>query len=372
MIHLDKVPQQAPNWMNTDKFSAQGSLKLKITRAVNTFIFTYAFSTPTVRKFVKLPKICILGHYITILLTARKILEVIAGFLSYKATHISQSLVKELGETAYKTLEEKGFIVKKVPLLLSGASYEGTVVVAKEFFNSSVCTVHARGINKCVEMEMVKLAEKDHSFGSYSIFVNGPSVGFSSGLPTSNQIPAPIQAAIQYAENELKAKSIIVLGHSFGGGFGIIGLARHLILMQNKGHIALEKSEENNKIRYLAISHCTFSDFISIAALTRSRILKPVFTLIGYQLDNVEASRIISEANVPHIVIQGKNGSDSIIPDAVSLATVLKQKEITTNKFFITSEEITHTASVPLPDNEQTQVDTFIRKFINKEDLLIV
>jgi len=351
---LSHVPPSTsePIWKQVDNFYAESALQDKVQRLVNSLIFAYAFSAPVLDRVAKLPKVFITLRHIALLLATRKTLAVVAGYITYEATCIPKYQIAEFASKAQKKLHEKKLFTKSVTLHLSGTSYEAMIVIAPKFFNSKICTIHACGINKPFQQEMYKLAMRDITFESYSLFINGPSVGNSSGLPTSNQIIGASQSGIQHAEKILQAKSIIVCGHSFGGGFGPIGLSRHLT-----------QQTKREDISYLPISLCTFSDLKSIAALTRTKLLDPVFTTLGLQLDNIEAARIFSEAQVQHIVVQGEQGSDPIIPDAVSLATVLKKQEITTYKTFIVSKKIGHGRD--LPKKTQEKLDKAIKAFID-------
>lgn len=104
-------------------------------------------------------------------------------------------------------------------------------------------------------------------------------------------------------------------------------------------------------IRYLVISDRSFSRLATVAGAITHQLVKPIFYLVGLELDGVAAARKLSHLNIEQMIIQhisgGGAGNDGVIPDNASLAYELHKGSTLKHKTFLESKSIEHNDFLP-------------------------
>lgn len=199
---------------------------------------------------------------------------------------------------------------------------------------------------------------------------NGPGAGRSGGWPTSYSAQAGQEAGLQFLEKVIKAQKILFCGISYGGGAQAEAILNH---------------QFDEKIKYVVWSDRTFSTLSNAAsaiveqvAYCLSLIVKPLFFLLGIELNGVAAAKKLEDLKIPHIITQNnltsannqilirycsEKGTDDVIPNQASLAVGLKQvgMENSDRLTCYGSEKVDH--NNPLPSEIGVLVERDLRDF---------
>ncbi|MEM7175572.1 MAG: hypothetical protein AAF443_06580 [Chlamydiota bacterium] len=208
------------------------------------------------------------------------------------------------GYHATQRLQQAGFIVKHVVLERDGIRYSGLLIGHKTTITNGNWALQATG-NACpIELiyyrgqtaaECVAHAYFNHAFNT--LLINGPSVGRSQGHATPESMGQTQELGIQFLATALKAKSLILAGHSLGGA--AIGLA-------------INQHEFKPEITYMVIRQMTFdraSHVCSCFAATyiSAKIEHFINWLVrwaGCEMDSVKASKKLKALGICEIIIR--------------------------------------------------------------------
>lgn len=257
-------------------------------------------------------------------------------------------------------LEKKGYIVREITIVATSSSfggykisYHGVIVTKASTRDNGNWCIHAFGNGMSIEdglLGTVKEAPSDCNL----LFVNGPSVGKSQGWPTRFQLGAGFEAGLQFLEEKVGAKKILMKGHSLGGGMMSEAILQHKFV---------------EGVQYMSISDRTFSRLSDVVGALVSPVVAVVFRIAGADLDNIEASKKLSHLGIPHVIIQhvnGKKDTDGVIPDNVSLSNALHEEGTLENKIFLESSKITHNGA--LPDKSQEELTRILEDFFSQRE----
>lgn len=338
-----------PIWKNEFDFQAKATLSEKIGHIFNCFLaIGFVCRVFLGKRCWKVPK---LMHTAMTLLIVRKALAILSGFYIYEATRLDKTHLRDKEEEVQQELKSNGLNYEGVCLDKLGIAYAAARVTHADIQSNQVWALHAVGVSDAMELHVKSIAEKNKTLGINTLIINGPQVVNSGGLPSRYHLGAAYEAGLQYLEKVIKANKIILHGYSFGGGTLAEAVLNHDFTF----------GKEHN-ISYLFISDRTFSDLQSIAAHRTYRLVASVLNLVDMQLDGMACAKRLTDLNIRHIIIQGEQDSDLVIPDCVSLAKALKDKGIVQNKVLITSQEIEH--GKPLPNKIDEALKLEIEQFV--------
>lgn len=264
--------------------------------------------------------------FTSLVLAARKVISIAIGYIIYPVA--AESLLKD-----YKIArEDAGKNLKWVnPITLSknGVNYEGFLVASdiKNLTNGD--WVQVAGGNGSVAEESLNLLPGAFN-GKNILFINGPGVGRSSGVPTSYNMGAAQEAGLQFLEDVVKAKKILLYGLSLGGGAQAKAISMHTF---------------KKDVGYMVWSDRTFDKLSNAASAMVTCLAKPAFFILGIELDGVKGAKKLQELNIPHLVTQNNkqsdngdilahegaidsSGSDGVIANNASLYVGLRKNDI--------------------------------------------
>lgn len=350
---------EAPNWQSLTTFKTESTTLDKVSRVINNISFVgslygiYALSrNPGI--------ITSCASYVSIGLAARKMIATTIGYLVYPAALTSLPCcggdrIEKEGNQQINDLRNDGFIVRKISLNKSGTRYDAIVIAHLNTMENGNWTINALGNGMVMEYFIEGLARENFTNQCNTLLINGPSVGSSTGWPTRYQMGAGFEAGLKFLERETKATHIVMHGLSLGGGMMAEAILNHDFSEARKQGIC-----------YLSISDRTFSRLSTIAGELVGRIVKPIFYMMGMELDGIGAAKKLTQLGIQQIIIQhssiDSDESDSVIPDHVSLARELRSKNILGRKTFLESRLISHNG--PLPNQIQESLKGHIKKFI--------
>lgn len=324
-------------WQSLKRFYASTTLSEKVWRVVNNLLFPAAalcLGTIVNRKIRPIP--VVYASYVVIALAVRKIVATVIGYVAYPAIVMyscTQLIQKEA--VAFDLLKKEGFVTQKISLHKSGVIYDATIIGHSDTIGNGKWSMHALGNVNAMEDCTEDLAKANHPYGANTLLINGPGIGRSGGYPTRYQLGAGFEAGLQFLEKEVKATHIVLEGLSLGGGMMAEAVLAH-------------QFDTSGRVKYLAISKCTFSRLSEIATALVGTIATFAFFLTGAELDGVSGAEKLKKLNINHILIQhsseGNKGSDGVIPDHVALAPALEQAP---TRIFLLSPLISHNEGLP-------------------------
>jgi hypothetical protein len=353
----DQSERGVGNWISLKTYHAKSTTEEKANRIGNNIVFgialygAYAYLTGPIGPV----------SYAAIALTARKILSTMIGYMVYPAAFTSfpctvGNLCKELGNEKLLSLQDQGFFFKKISVYKSGTKYDAAIIGHMSTINNGKWTFQALGNGMMMEPFYESLAKANFNNNSNTLLINGPSVCESGGWPTRYQMGAGFEAGLQLLENEIKATHIVMRGLSLGGGMMAEAILNHDFTEGTK-----------NGIKYLSISDRTFSRLSTIVGDLEGSMVKYILQVTNTELDGIEAARKLSQLGIRHIIIQhcsnNARGSDNCIHDSVSLAHELHQEEGLRFKVYLESDEVKHSAHIPLPKNIENSLKQEVNEF---------
>lgn len=216
--------------------------------------------------------------------------------------------------------KNQDIIIRHVTLQKDGINYRGLLCGHEANLSNGNWALHAVGNNVPIEYvvpdSIQPYFESKLGSGYNVLLVNEPNVGRSEGLSDPENMANSQEVGISFLESAVKAKKIVLTGHSIGGAS--IGKA----ILQH---------EFKPNIDYRVIQLMTFDKLSHMAELAVGRLGRKVFHWLGYEMDNVASSRKLEEHNIPEIVIQGE---DDEVMKRASLKDALQTNGITKNKTF--------------------------------------
>ncbi len=240
--------------------------------------------------------------------------------------HDKQSIDQDRSDM-FDDLNDEKFECRRMTLNKSGIDYDAFVFEHETTKGNGHWVVVAGGNGWIGESAAPTIANAFKQLGLNILFVNGPGVGRSSGLPTSYSIQAGQEAGLQFLEKVVEAEKILIYGASLGGGAQAEVIRRH---------------EFKTDIDYMVWSDRSFDKLSNAASSMVTILAKPVFFLLGIELDGVAGARKLQELGIIHIVTQNSNilksngilpldqdfddqENDGVIPNKASLYVGLKK-----------------------------------------------
>lgn len=381
------------------RFSASTSLSEKVTRVFNTMMFViagakilsfippvaaagsalggYAFaaiSGTAVMQISAVATIVALAPKIIVtlafLLVVRKILAVAIYHIIYPAIVIyhKESVTSERWEL-FKTLTQEKFECRRVCMDKSGISYDAFAFEHETTKGNGQWVVIAGGNCMIGEYHGDEFVRDFKEKGFNVLFVNGPGVGCSTWFPTSYSIGAGQEAGLQFLEKVAGAKKILQYGLSLGGGA--------------IGEAVQYHDYKVDEIDYLVWSDRSFDTLSNAASSMVTKAVKPIFFLLGIELNGVKGAKKLQELGIPLIVTQNSQlvagngllpldldgedaGTDGVIPNATSMYAGLKKAGLTDENLIkcYGGPDILHDGGLPWQINQMVYDD--IQAFLAK------
>ncbi len=259
---------------------------------------------------------------LALIVIARKVLAVVVNHFVYIAVLMTYSHRCDAERVLqFKQLTNDGYECRRIKLNLSGINYDAFVVGKKENMDNGQWALAAGGNGWIGEQTLSILADRFSPLGLNLVYVNGPGVARSSGFPTSYSIGAGQEAGMQFLEKSVKAKKILLYGTSLGGGAQAEAICDH---------------DFKKDVKYMVWSDRSFDKLSNAASAMVTRLVKPLFFLLGIELDGLAGARRLRELNITHIVTQNSReaneqfqlpldtspsskGTDGVIPNSASL-----------------------------------------------------
>lgn len=207
-------------------------------------------------------------------------------------------------------------IIRHVTLQKEGVNYRGLLIASEANISNGKWVLHASGnfapIEHIIPESIQPYFETTAGAGFNVLLVNEPYVGRSEGTADPGSMANSQEVGISFLEYGVKAKEIVLTGHSIGGASIGEAILRH---------------EFKPEINYRVIRLMTFD---KLSHMTGG-IGRKVLDWLGYEMDNIASSRKLEELKIPEIIVQG--GDDGVIGNA-NLLDALQRNGITKNKTF--------------------------------------
>jgi hypothetical protein len=298
-----------------------------------------------------------------IFIIARKIVSIAISHLIYPATLLTPSNVDQCRQSHFRRLEARNFILKRVTIEKSGIAYDAFLIGNSRTIHNGNWCLSSPGNAVVSDLHLEEIAIENHTkYGLNTLIVNGPSVGNSKGWPTTQRLADSQEAGMQFLENNVNAKNIVLKGQSLGGG----ALSQAIL-----DHNFAPASSKN--IHYMLISDRSFDTLSNAASKLTFRIASPILRLLGLEFNGVKGAKKLQELNIKHVVIQKgelndsyKLYSDGVIDSEASLAYGMINEDLTESErlTYLLDPNISHNG--PLPESTQGQLEQNIYNFINK------
>jgi hypothetical protein len=263
---------------------------------------------------------------LALIVVIRKVMAVIIFHIIYPAVILSMlpGQKQEINETRkqnFEILSKTGYQCRRLTLHKSGIDYDAFAIQHDDIKDN--WAIVAGGNGWIGENCLVNCDIMFRSFGFNLLFINGPGVGCSSGFPTSYSVGAGHEAGLQFLEKEVKAKNILIYGTSLGGGMQAEAIRQH--------------ADFKKDIRYVVWIDRSFDRLSNAARHMVTRLAKPVFFLLGIELDGIAAAKTLQKLQITQIVTQNNRsspqnyilpldgskingkGTDGVIPNRASL-----------------------------------------------------
>jgi len=333
---------------------------------------------------------------LSLIIVARKIFSVIIHLIVYLAAPLSWFMTKcrnlnKQREVTIEDLQKHGFDVTRVTLQKSGNTYDAFQITHTN--NKEGQWVQIAGGNAWIGEQLgpsilLILAKQYIPLNLNILYINGPGVGRSSGFPTSYSIAAAQEAGMQYLE-VIGAQKILMHGISLGGGAQGEGIQLHDFTFAKQRNIKYMVWSDRTFSTLSSAAHAMVPEmfkFLPQAALkSLTFLVRPIFYILGIELDGIKSAHRIKELELKQIVtqhsvleLQGNigilphegdikdDGSDDIIPNKASLYVGLrKDKTFTDDKRikFYGNSFVDHN-SPSLPKEVQDHVEKEINEFM--------
>lgn len=311
---------------------------------------------------------------VPLLMVVRKILSVVISHRVYPAAITSYNVkFDDERQMAAESLETAGFEFHRFALHKSGVDYDAFLVTHEDSRDNGQW-VQVAGGNCWVGEDALRgnLPYKFNNLGFNILYINGPGVARSSGFPTRYSMGAGQEAGMQFLEQIIKAKKILMYGASLGGGAQAEAIINHDFSYAKEHHI-----------EYLVWSDRTFDLLSNAASAMVSNILKPLFFFADVELDGIASARKLKAMHITQIVTQNnmsrdennsgslpyegeivENDDDGVIPNEASLYVGLRKNGITDAERikFYGSECVDHNGDLPSHIEELVNAD--IKNFL--------
>lgn len=340
-------------------------------------------STPFMITLLQTPSVLAISAFaskvilpLTLLLLVRKVIaRIVIRFGGVIQTdHVSDSsrmdtfnIVKSMGHTSFR-----------INLNYNGYRYDSICVKNKDATNNWVLV--GGGNCQTYEYSIFGLLEKFP--GQNILFVNHADTAKSLAPHTSFGLKAGQEAGLQFLESPgLKAERIIAYGFSLGAGCQLEAAEMH-------------ETFHTDRIQYLFWSDRTFDKLSNAASTLFHAIAKPIFFILGIELDSVKGGQRLMRENITHIVTQhslltnnkgvltenaaeisgsiGNPGGDLVINDAIGLYPNLTYSPLGLAKckpHYFGNSSVSH-FNPELPGEVQLQVNNKLAEFMKQPALV--
>lgn len=243
---------------------------------------------------------------LALIVVIRKVMAVAINLAIYQAV-IFQFLIStkekidNLRWTQFEQLSIQGYECRRVALNISGISYDAFVIQHEKIKDNGQWVMIAGGNGDIGERSIDEYVKKFEETDLNILYVNGPGVGRSSGLPTSYSLRAGQEAGLQFLEKVVKATKVLLYGHSLGGGIQAEVIQHHRFVKE---------------IDYMVWSDRSFDNVSHAASAMVTRLAK-LFFLFGVKLDGVAGAKKLQELGFSHIVTQNSKavwGDTHVLP----------------------------------------------------------
>lgn len=223
--------------------------------------------------------------------------------------------------------QNRDSVGREVVLEKDGIRYSGLLFGRKSTLSNGKWAIFATGNGGTAEGSFLSKVQNPYFQAGYNVlFVNGPGVCNSQGFPAVPQGLGDAQElGIRLLESAVKAKKIVIAGHSLGGA--AIGRA-------------ILDHEFKEDINHLAFRMMTFGKLSHIVKKLKGSFAEKLISWFGCEMDSVAASRKLQEKGIHEVVIQG--GSDELM-DQVTLLEALQEEGLMANKTGIVVPGLDHT-----------------------------
>jgi len=263
-----------------------------------------------------------------------------------------------------KEIEANNWKIKLITMEVDGIKFQAVIMGKPNTFNNGRWTLHSGGIKETIHSTLnydlfrEKFLKK---LNSNAILFNAPDVLMGASPNRSAYIKA-YKAMLQFLEDKIQAKEIILDGYSLGGGIQGEGLDGHVF---------------KKNVKYVCIKNRTFSCLQSaVKEKTRWRFLGFLIYLFGWNIDTASSSKKLkqkeiiiqasyaqsSELNSSLTLRQLKN--DGVITPKSSLAASLNKDKNKT--FFALNNKHKHSSS--LSDNEISSLTKLVNKLLLQQE----
>ena len=196
---------------------------------------------------------------------------------------------------AEKLKQNTNLIARSIILEKDGTRFSATIIGKAEKLSNRKWALFSLGNLACVEDGILSDVHIPALDAGYNLLmVNGPSVGLSEGAVTIKMLGEVQELGLQFLETAIKAKNIVIAGHSLGGA------ADSLLINEHKDKFDTEKRN------YLFMRLMTFKDLSSIILKKGGIHLDWIRWWLECEIDLVEASKKLSTYKIEEILIKGE------------------------------------------------------------------
>jgi hypothetical protein len=210
--------------------------------------------------------------------------------------------------------ETRDFVMREVVLEKGGQKYTGVMLGDQANIGNGKWAIFAPGNCTTIEEQIARNINPYLDAGYNVLLVNGPGVGKSEGYATVERLGDAQEVGIAFLEEAVRAKRIVMAGHSLGGA--AIGLAAM-------------KHEFREDVNYLAMRMMTFDRLTHLVKKIQSNVAGKAIGWVGCEMDSVAASKKFQDLGIHEVVFQAEN-DEIMIP--ASLLDGLQREGLMENK----------------------------------------
>lgn len=254
-------------------------------------------------------------------------------------------------------ITDKDTIIRHVVLEKDGTRYSGLMLTTKDTYNNGKWALQAGGNCETIEHTVQRYWNSETYSGPKFnlLMINGPGVGHSQGTATPETMGDAQNVGLHFLETAVRAQNIVIAGMSLGSAAISQAILKHEFL-EDRNYTVINQMAFD-KTSNIAAKHVFLPEFIT----------KGLIRATGLEMDNVKASKKLSELKIKQVVIQStkkmldeKNPheehfrSDGVIPADASLGKALVKENITDAKEFVGLVGCGHNDDAALHATQQT------------------
>lgn len=357
------------------RFYAETTLSEKIGRVFNGAMFTIAalkclslipgvatgFAAISSASLLQIPVVMTTAAIGTQIIVALALIVVIRKILAVAICHAIYPVVVDsyIGKenidanrwNNFNYLNQENYESRRIALNKSGINYDAFAIELPRGEKNRKWAILAGGNGEMGEKFLYGRALQFLRQGFNVLYVNGPGVGRGTGFPTRYSIGAGQEAGLQLLEKVVNAETILLYGMSLGGGAQGEAIQCHPTFKEKTNYIVwTDRSFDTLANAASAIVSKFTSDWLferlggaqhnsqtneryyKISNAIGSIIafpIKPIFFLLGIDLNGIGGAKKLQERGIAHIVTQNNQGqlndaklnirgTDGIIPNDAS------------------------------------------------------